>query len=164
MDTQWGLLSRLLEDEVARQEALLDLCQAQYRAIRANDIEYIEAKAADIQAANREGDEAAYLRQHLAETIADHYRIPREGVSIAALADRAPRPYQDRLRAADARIEAIQHELRHLALASVESLQRTATAIVQSIDAFKGCVQLVPDAGLPQPGHLSRAESRAVAS
>ena len=151
MDTQFEQLSRLLEEEVARQETQLALCQAQYRAIRANDIEYLEAKAADIEAVNRAGDQAERTRQRIVEAIVDHYRIPSDGASLEALAGLAPEPYQSRLRTCAERIKAIQNDMRHIVLSGVDSLQRTATVIVQCINAFKGCVRLVPDPLSAQP-------------
>lgn len=145
MQTLFEQLSESYSQEVTRQERQLDLCRAQQRAIRAGDFEYIEAKAAEIVALNRQAGAAELQRQTLLEQIALLFNLPATALTAQVVAALAPEPCADRLRAAHSRICTVQEELREVALAGVQSLQRTATAIIGAMEAFRGCVMLLPD-------------------
>jgi hypothetical protein len=164
MDTQFEELVRLLEEEAGRQESKVAFCQAQYRAIRSNDLEYVEAKAADIETLNREGEAAEGARRRVAEALARRSGVPEEEVALETLAGVAPEPYRSRLRACDERIQAAQKEMRSLVLAGIACLQHAAGAIVQAMEAFKGCVQLVPDTQIILSGKAETVEEESMAA
>lgn len=145
MQTLFEQLSESYDQEVTRQERQLDLCRAQQRAIRAGDFEYIEAKAAEITALTRQAAAAETQRRTLLEQIALLFDLPATALTAQVVAALAPEPCADRLRAAHSRICSVQEELREVALTGVQSLQRTATAIIGAMEAFRGCVMLLPE-------------------
>ena len=155
MDTYFEDLAERFEEEAARQAIELDLCRAQLRAIRAGDLEYVEAKAADIQQVRREAINAARARDELVGAIAAGLGAPREELTVSVLADHAPLALGGRLRVCAEQIERVQDEIRHVALSGVLSLQRAAAAVLAGMEAFQACVHLAPEASTA-PGVVSQ--------
>ena len=145
MDSVFDSICRLYEDEADRQEGLLVLCHAQRRAVRAHDYEYVEAKAAEIQEAQAKIAQTELALTRLAEGVLERCGAVDQPATLASLACLTTEPFASRLMECDARIRAAQRELREIALESVASLQRTACSILECMESFRVCVQLVPE-------------------
>ncbi len=164
MNALFETLTQLFEDEVARQKALLVLCQAQCRAVKINDTEYLEAKAADIQVLNLRGEEAEYTRCRVIESIREQCGLPEGTISLTELVACAPAAFEKRLQDCNEQIKTLQDEMRKVVLFGTVSLQRAADVILQGMEAFRGCVQLVPDpmTAPSKPARPAQAQSQEV--
>ena len=138
-------LTRVCEAQVEVQEAQLALCRDQNRAIRVNDVEYVEAKALDIETLNRKHAKCEAVRQTITAQIVEHYGLAEDCMALGVLAEVAPEQLRDRLQGSVDRLAAIRQEMAEVVLNGTRSLQQAAEAIFRCMDAFKGCVQLVPE-------------------
>jgi hypothetical protein len=145
MEMIFEKLTRLCEAQVELQEAQLALCRDQYRAIRVNDVEYVEAKALDIETLNRRHAKCELARQEITARIVKHYGLAEECMALGILAELAPEPVRDRLQRSADRLAVLRQEMAEVVLNGTRSLQQAAEAIYRCMDAFKGCVQLVPE-------------------
>ena len=145
MEMLFEQLSRVCEAQVDLQEAQLALCKDQYRAIRANDVEYVEAKALDISALNRKHARYESARQALTTRIMEHYGLAEECEVLGILAEIAPEPVRARLQRSADRLTDLRQQMAEVVLSGTRSLQQAAETIYRCMNAFKGCVRLVPE-------------------
>lgn len=164
MDLQFEALAESMEGEVVRQFRRLELCRAQYGAIRANDLEYVEAKAADIDALNCESMAAQTRRDALIVALAERCGLTKIQDVFQELILAAPEPCRSRLCASESRVQAVQHEIRNVVMGGIGCLQNAANTIVQAMEAFKGCVQLVPETAAPAAATTAASEARSLAA
>ncbi|MCP4643018.1 MAG: hypothetical protein GY851_21410 [bacterium] len=153
MDALFEDLCESAELTVACLERQLTLSVDQCRAIRARDFETVEAKATDLTAVNADARRADVQTKALLAEISTEYRIPAHRVSLDTAAKVAPDGWSARLQDAGERIASVNKDLREVALAGTVSLQKTADAIMLSMESLRGCVELTPPEAVlnPQP-------------
>jgi FlgN protein len=143
-------LCNLMEQNVLHHQLLLALSRDQQRAIRAHDYEYLGAKAEDMRRLNRQAaaiDSA--VERKLPET--GHFlQLPDDAPTFCAILQAAPEPWASQLAQFQQEMRTIYTDLLQVARTSVESMQRAALAIDESMHAFMACVD-TPSALLNVP-------------
>ena len=105
----------------------------------------MEAKALDIEALNGKYAQCELMRRQITARISDHYGLDEDCMALGILAEIAPEPFRKRLQDAADRLAVLRQETTEVVLNGTRSLQQAAEAIYRCMDAFKGCVQLVPE-------------------
>lgn len=142
MDSMFDSLCELVEGEIALQHALLSLCEAQHRAIRALDFEYIEAKAADMQELSEQVRDARAARTDMLRAVTEAHGLPSQGVGLDAIVGAAPKRDADRLIMLAGQLQRLQMEVHAVTIGGVLSLQRGADAIRTCMEGFRSCLDV----------------------
>lgn len=104
-------LCEILDAELVRQETILSICRKKRDAIRAVDVEALEARTAALEAVLRESIEAETERHRTLRLVVQQLGLPEEGETLSSLIRAVPEPWKSRL-------HHFQHKLR-------ETLQAT---------------------------------------
>lgn len=94
------LLDRLceaLDAELVRQETILTICRKKQDAIRALDIEALEARTAALECVLRETLEAEAERHHALREAVDRLGLPEEDMTLSRLIEAVSEPWKSRL-------------------------------------------------------------------
>lgn len=129
-----------LEGKLERQEAVVEVCRAQQRAIRAHDYEYVGAKTVELSEMSSANIETEAELAHLIQCAGRACGLPQHKLSLAALIRVSPDPYRTRLAEIEGRLREMYGELLRVSHASVMSMQRAAETIDQCMRSFVDCI------------------------
>lgn len=132
-------LCAVFDDDLERQENLLDLCKAQARAAVEHDVEILEARTEAIAALVREATESERRRVAVAAVLVEALRLPHDRQTLSGLIEVAPAPYQARLKEFQTRMKAVLEETREVIRSSNVVLRRSSRIIADAIEALVEC-------------------------
>ncbi|MFO7976018.1 MAG: flagellar export chaperone FlgN [Candidatus Hydrogenedentota bacterium] len=97
MDKLLDRLCGILDAELVRQETILSICRKKRDAIRAVDIEALEARTAALEAVLQESIEAEAERHRTLRLVVQQLGLSEEGETLTGLIEAAPEPWKARL-------------------------------------------------------------------
>lgn len=125
-------LCDILDDERVRQETLLSLLRAQREGAIRQDVPFMQAKTAAIEALIAETAAAEAERHRVLRILVDETGLPLERQTLSALIAFAPPRSAVRLREAQERLQSVMTEAKAVAQANGAAIRR-AVAIVDSV-------------------------------
>lgn len=91
-------LCEILDAELVRQETILSICRKKRDAIRAVDVEALEARTAALEAVVRESFEAEAERHRTFRLVVQQLGLPEQEETLTSLIEAIPEPWKSRLR------------------------------------------------------------------
>jgi hypothetical protein len=97
MDKLLDRLCDTLDAELVRQETILTICRKKSDAIRALDMEALEARTAALETVLHETFEAESERHGVMREVVARFGLPEEGETLSGLIEVVPEPWKSRL-------------------------------------------------------------------
>jgi hypothetical protein len=158
MDEVLEALCEVLDSELERQENVLGICRAQQDALYAQDLEYLEAKAAALNALVREAVTGEKDRHRLFRVLVDHHELPPERHTLTELIALSPEPWKSRLRYFQSRLRTTLAETRRFVRLNYALMRRSLQVVAQCMETLTQCAAHADgyDAKGEAPSHLRR--------
>ena len=129
----------VLEDALERQEKVLAACQAQGKAARARDVEYLEAKTLELVDLMKEAARADKTRADVVKQIALEHGLQKPPENLTQVTAIAPGPWRERLNDLQTRLQAALKETRAVVHASAGVMRAVLRVVGESLQALEEC-------------------------
>ncbi|MCH8203677.1 MAG: hypothetical protein IID09_00865 [Candidatus Hydrogenedentes bacterium] len=148
--------------ELVRQRAVLDACRVQGEAMRAHDMEALDAASKGLMALMEDALAAEKDRLRLLREVVEPFRLEVERQTLTALIEAVPEPWSSRMQAFQTEIREVLAATRSEVRRHAGFLGRAGRIIERSVSAIIGCAPLEGDAydregKEPARGHRSPA-------
>jgi len=139
MSDLYETLYFVLDDALERQEKVLAACQAQGKAARARDVEYLEAKTLELVDLMKEAARADKMRAEVVKQIASEQGLRNAPENLSAVTAIAPGPWRDGLSEVQTRLQAALKETRSVIAASAGVMRAVLRVVGESLQALDDC-------------------------
>lgn len=162
MDILFEALCCSLDDEIERQENVLEVCNASRKAAQAHDVEYLEAKTCALVSLVQQAVQAESARKKLIDEIASNLGSVGKDRNLTALIAVAPHPWRERLSYYQTRLQGIVGGTRPVVISNMAAL-RAALRIVRhclcQLEHGQEAAALSYNAGGMEPSRKDRQPS-----
>lgn len=130
-------LCKILEDELERQENVLVQCRAQQDAARLRDVKALEDRSSALQHLYREAAAAEPRRLDALRRVAAELGIPSDKPTLTEVIQKAPGPWDERLRHLQARLRETLRQSRGQARENAVVLRRSLRQVSRCLQVFR---------------------------
>ena len=132
--------------ELLRQRAVLDVCRAQGEAMRAHDMEALDAASKGLMALMKDALAAEKDRLRLLREVVGPFRLVAERQTLTALIAAVPEPWYSRMQAFQTEIREVLDATRAEVRRHAGFLRRAGRILDRSVSAIIGCAPTEGDA------------------
>ncbi len=148
--------------ELVRQRAVLDACRAQGEAMRAHDMEALDAASKGLLALMEDALAAEKDRLRLLREVVGPFRLEADRQTLTALIAAVPEPWHSGMQAFQTEIREVLGATRAEVRRHTGFLRRAGRILERSVNAILGCAPTEGDAydregKEPAPGHRGPA-------
>lgn len=136
-DDLFGPLCDLFDNELERQQAVLTICRAQGRALRARDTESLNRHTTALELLNHEAAQVEPKRRELLLGLHERRRIPKKRGTLTDLIHGAAEPWRARLLEFQMRMRHLIAETQTVVQANARLLQVSMKVIGDAIDSLE---------------------------
>lgn len=133
MDKLFSTLCDSLENELERQENILEVCAATQRAAEANDVEYLEAKTIALVSLLQEAIKEDTSRRGTLLDISRAFGLASPQPTLSAVIEVAPAPWNERLAFYQSRLKQVVNDTRPLVVSNVTTLRAALRVVKQCL-------------------------------
>ncbi len=137
-------LCELFDDELERQENVLEICIAQGKAARAHDLEYLEAKTVALNALIREAVYAERERLTLVRCLVDAFRLPAGRQTLSDLIAVVQEPWKTRLSEFQVRMRHVLSETQNVVQDNAQVIRRSLGVVNEAMKTLLECIPSEP--------------------
>ena len=139
MDRSLEMLCTALDEEVERQELVLSICTAQQEALRAHDLEALQARTEALETVVREAAHAEAERHCVLREVVEQLALPVERETLSGLVEAVPEPWCGRLKDLGARLRETVSETRRIVQTNRRILKGSLRIVDQCLQSLDHC-------------------------